>query len=132
MFARVAAAFLALILLVTSGVTGGRSYRCLMNGQVRSECCCKKAANRNQGEGARVERADRCCEVHVTEGTRLPATARDGLSSDSAALPLLAILPVAVEVVPARSQESALPFSARGPPHRAGPPLFIWNCSFLI
>lgn len=132
MSARLAAAFLALILLVTSGVTGGRSYLCLMSGQVRSECCCKRAATKDKGGGARIERADRCCEVHVTDGTRLPATARDGLSNDSAALPLLAILSVAMEVVPARAQESVLPFSARGPPRRTGPPLFISNCSLLI
>jgi hypothetical protein len=132
MLERVAVSLLALVLLVTTGVTSSTAYLCLMDGQVRSECCCKKSENKSPGDCPKVERDDRCCELQVTEATWQPATARDGLANGSAGLSLVAILPMSVDVPPARAAESALPASARGHPSRTGPPLFVWNCSFLI
>jgi hypothetical protein len=132
MIERFAASLVALVLLVTSGMTSSVAYLCLMDGQVRSECCCKKSETKSPDDCPKVERDDRCCEVQVTEATRPAATARDGLANSSAALSLAAILPVSVDVPPAGAADGALPVSARGPPRRTGPPLFVWNCSFLI
>lgn len=132
MLERVAVSLLALVLLITTGVTSSTAYLCLMDGQVRSECCCKKSESKSSDDCPKVERDDRCCEVQVTEASSPPATARDGVASGSAGLSLVAVLPMSVAVPPARATEVTLPVSARGPPGRTGPPLFVWNCSFLI
>jgi hypothetical protein len=132
MLQRVAVSLFALVLLVTTGVTSSTAYLCLMDGQVHSECCCKKSETKSPDDCPKVERDDRCCELQVTGATRPPATARDGLANGSAALSLLASLPMAVDAPPPRAAEGTLPISARGPPFRMAPPLFVWNCSFLI
>ena len=43
MIERLTRGFLALAMLLSSGLTGATSYLCSMDGKVRSECCCKKA-----------------------------------------------------------------------------------------
>ena len=115
MLERVAVSLLALVLLVTTGVTGSTAYLCLMDGQVRSECCCKKSETKSPDDCPKVERDDRCCELQVTEATSPPATAREGLANGSVGLSLVAILPVSVDVACPRAAEGALPVSARGP-----------------
>ncbi len=48
---RLATSLLALVMFATSGMIGGVVYLCLMDGQVRSQCCCKKAQATGEGGG---------------------------------------------------------------------------------
>ncbi|HMR11241.1 MAG TPA: hypothetical protein PKA88_35920 [Polyangiaceae bacterium] len=129
---RFASLFLTLVLIVAGGMARSVSYLCLMDGQVHSECCCKKAqAEKNEAHGPRVERPG-CCEVQVSEGTQ-PAAPQDALhSGDDPAALALPSFPLALDS-PRPSARDLVPGSgARAPPRGIGPPIFVWNCSYLI
>lgn len=128
---RLAASLLAVVMFATSGAIGGVAYLCLMDGQVRSECCCKKAQAETDEDCAKVERADDCCEVRVTKVDHQPARL-EATKQHVQPLPMVATLPSLVRLVPPTTDEANLPPGARGPPPGNGPPLFIWNCSYLI
>lgn len=131
MFERFAASFMALAMLITSGMFGGTAYLCLMDGQTRSECCCKKSQTEADDDCAKVERANRCCEVSVT--TVDHQTARVEVTRHQLQLsPVLAVLPSVTQVQRPAILEVELPPGARGPPPGSGPPLFVRNCSYLI
>ena len=133
MASRLAALLVALVLVVATGMGRSVSYLCLMDGQVLSACCCKKAqAAEAKSDCPKVERQG-CCEVRVAEATEAPATTRDGLPHDHLPVPLaLAVLPSAVDVPHPSSRDVVPGIGARAPPYGIGPPIFVWNCSYLI
>jgi len=128
---QLAAGLLALVMFATSGAIGGVAYLCLMDGQVRSECCCKKADAETDDSCAKIVRADDCCEVRVTSADHLPARV-EATKQHVQPLPMVATLPAVVRVARPTTEEANLPPGARGPPPGSGPPLFVWNCSYLI
>ena len=129
---RLGAALLALVLVAATGMSRSVSYQCLMDGQVRSACCCKKP----QAESAdcpQVTRHDQCCEIRVAEATRVPATTTDGSPPDR--LPMLltgATLPSSIGVPRLTTNCVVRAMGPRAPPGGVGPPLFVRNCSYLI
>lgn len=128
---RFAASLLALLVLATSGMVGGTAFLCLMDGQVRSECCCKKAQAEADDDCARVVRANDCCEVRVTKAEHQAARV-EATKHQVQPVPLVAMLPAVAQLLRPATQEANLPPGARGPPFDHGPPLFVRNCSYLI
>jgi hypothetical protein len=126
---------LAGVVLLGPGSTGAVAYLCSMSGGARvSECCCKPsgahadAHHDDHDPHARLERQG-CCALEISEGSRLPATIERAEHAERALVALPGEPPVrAAPIVVAMR----LPQSARGPPPRHGPPLFVRNCSFLI
>lgn len=133
MASRFAAILVALVLVVATGMASSVSYLCLMDGQVRSACCCKKTpATQADTDCPKVERQG-CCEVRVSEATQSPATTRDATPTDQLPVPLaFATFPPTVEVPRPASREVIPGLGARAPPGGIGPPIFVRNCSFLI
>lgn len=125
---------LAFGLLVTSPVTGGLSYLCQMSELVRSECCCKRSVLDTKAGGSRcdsLESANGCCEVKVTEASRMAATA-EATKLQLPPAPALAAVSVLADVARPASAITVRRMSARGPPTARGIPLFVEHCSFLI
>ena len=133
MASRLAAIVVTLVLVVASGVARSVSYLCLMDGQVRSACCCNKAqAERAEADGPKVERQG-CCEVRVSEATQAPATTKEVLQNDRLPVELaLASHPPTLDVPRLTSRDLLPGIGARAPPHGMGPPIFVRNCRYLI
>jgi len=131
MFERFAASLMALAMVVTSGMFGGTAYLCLMDGQTRSECCCKKAETEADDDCAKVERANRCCKVIVTTVEHQTAPV-EVTRHQLQPLPVLAVLPSVAVIQRPVTRDVELPPGARGPPPGSGPPLFVQYCSYLI
>jgi hypothetical protein len=118
---------LALMLLVTSAVTGAVFHLCGMEGLVRTTCCCHESSDRPPVE---LKRIDDCCGGVISNGDHpLAAVSKDKPTVD-APMPMLAALVVS-ECFAAKPAEKARMPLARGSPNHHGPPLFIRNCSYL-
>lgn len=128
---KLAASLSAFVMFATSSPVGGAARLCFMNGQVRSKCCCEKPATETHKSCAKIARTNDCCEVCVSNAIHLVArveTARQ----DAQTLPIVAMLPAMVQAAgPATAQANPQP-EDRGPPPGRGPPVFVWNCSYLI
>ena len=131
MVTRLSASFLALVVLATSGALGGAVYLCSMDGQVRSECCCTNHRSEADDNCAGVVQAEACCEIRVAESKQQP-TRVEANQDIFVSMPTQAALPAVAMVRPPRVEDVDPPSSARGPPPGGQPPLFIWNCSYLI
>jgi hypothetical protein len=131
MFFRLLAAVLAIVLLATTGGVG-TLYLCAAHGGVHEDCCCKHAEAEGESEGTRVESADRCCEAWDSGATRSSAAALSEFQGESFQVLAAGLAPVAMHVAPRLARELAVAVAARAPPPRAGPALFVWNCSYLI
>lgn len=132
MFSRLAAVLIALVLVAATGMARSVSYLCSMDGQVRSACCCKQHDEQESADSPKVERPG-CCEVRVSEATQAPATTKDGLQNEELPVPL-ALATIAPTInAPRKGIRDVVPgIGARSPPLRVGPPIFVWNCSYLI
>jgi len=133
--ARLLAAVLGAVVLLGPGSTGAVAYLCSMSGGARvSECCCKPSGahadshHDHDEHHARLERQG-CCALEISEGSRLPATIE---RAEHAARALVALHSEPLVLAAPTVVAMRLPESARGPPPRHGPPLFVRNCSFLI
>ena len=132
MFPRALAALLTVLLLATTSVAGSISYLCRMHdGAHQQKCCCKAAEAERIGEGARFEQTSRCCEVQLSDGAQAPAAVR-GAAQGDLDLPVAVLAAAPVDILHVKSRVLALPVRARAPPSRAGPALFVLNCSYLI
>lgn len=131
---RAAIALLAIVLLTVTGMARSVSHLCLMGGQVRSTCCCNKTqAAQSDGQCPKAE-PQSCCSVRVAKATSAPATTRSGLQDDHPPGPhAIATLPPTVDVPRPIRREVVVPgVGARAPPGGTRPPIFVWNCSYLI
>jgi len=134
MLQRAAAVVVALVLAVTSGSFGGVAYLCLMDGKVRASCCCAKASTeRDQAPEAcsQIQRSRDCGEVQVSEHKQAPARFEIG-ERPIHLVSFVVALPPPAAMAPPPQEAASLPPGARGPPPPTGPPLFVWNCSYLI
>lgn len=132
MASRFASLLIALTLVVATGTRRSVSFLCLMDGQVRSACCCK-SVDAKSADRPTVERDTQCCEVQFSKATQARATTRDGLQDHRLPMPLgPTMVPPAIEI-PHLTTASVVPaLGARAPPGGIGPPIFVRNCSYLI
>lgn len=115
-------AFLALFAGSGRAVAGAVAYRCEMDGEVRSACCCEAEGRSNEG----------CCDVVISEDDRVDETVMPASPAwEAPAIPHLGI--PAVEGCPwCASTILDRPGAPRGPPQRAGPLIYDEVCSWLI
>ncbi len=133
MFSRLLAALMALLLLAASSAAGAGSVVCRMHGGVhKSCCCCHKTQAEPGGDWAKLQKDHRCCEVRLPDGAQAGTGAATVALDGPVQLPLAVFEPMHPQVVSRPSRELALPVGSRAPPSRAGPALFVWNCSYLI
>ena len=128
---QVITALTALSVLLASGAVDQLRYLCRMSGEVVTTCCCPSEHQAPKGGAAAVERDDGCCDPFLTDADRqLATTGAD--ASRVLPTPLVATLPVAVDVASAEPRtEARLPI-ARGPPPRGKRALFALHCRYLI
>jgi hypothetical protein len=126
-------AFVAVFLVVLPlGATSGAQYWCRSMGRLMNACCCpaRTAATDRGTSGAQLKAEDCCKRIERATGGGVPAV-REGAPRVLDAV-LVATAPAVSFAVP---QPGLLvlvrePVQARAPP-RAGPPLFLKNCSLL-
>lgn len=128
-------ALLALILVAMPlGATGRNQYLCHAMGLVMDECCCPAARAREvvkQDSGVAEVKARGCCELLERTGRDSTPALRDASMRVSAAELATAAEPVVVLLQPPPYVFEAEAVQARAPPPRAGPQLFLQNCSLL-
>jgi len=124
---RAATALLALTFVTTAGVAGAALHLCGMEELVVRHCCCQDA---NDGPPVQLKRVDDCCGALFSKGEQPPfSSSNDRLNVDAPMLSLSALATDFSRVEPA--QETVWIPLARGSPGAHGPPIFIWNCSYL-
>ncbi len=124
---RAATGLLALTLVATTGLAGAALHLCGMEDLVLRHCCCQNA---NDGPPVQLKRVDDCCGALLTTGEHPPfSSSNDRLNVDAPMLSLSALATDFSRIEPA--QEPVWIPVARGSPGAHGPPIFIWNCSFL-
>lgn len=126
---RMQRAFMGLLSLifVLTGVAGAALHLCGMEGLVLSTCCCHEA---HEGSPVQLEPADTCCAPLISKAPHPPFTTDPGkLDVHAPMLALASIAPDALRI--AEPKEMGRVPLARGSPRTHGPPLFVWNCSYL-
>jgi hypothetical protein len=114
-------------MVVVTGVAGAALHLCGMEGLVLSSCCCHEA---HEGSPVQLEPADTCCAQLISNGPHPPVTTDHGKPNVHA--PMVALASIAPEALRiAQPKEMGWVPVARGPPCGHGPPLFVWNCSYL-
>jgi len=125
---RAATGLLALMFLASAGVASLALHLCGMEGLVQRTCCCHEA---DQGPPAQLKPIDDCCGAVITTGEHPPVA--PGSDQGGVDAPTLAIGSVTTNASHGeRPEEPAWMPHARGSPGIHGPPLFVWNCSYLI
>ena len=119
---------MALMFVVTTGVAGAALHLCAMEGLIVRTCCCHGA---HDGPPVQLKRIDDCCGALISSSQHPPvATGNDKAGVDAPMVSALAAH--AEEPFGARPTEATWVPLTRGSPEIHGPPLFIWNCSYLI
>jgi hypothetical protein len=122
-----AATGVLLVMFLVTGVAGAALHLCGMEGLVLSTCCCHEA---DEGSPVRLEPADSCCSRLISKVPHPPVTTDPGKLGVHAPMPTLAsIAPEELRIAQPK-QMGWVPL-ARGSPRTHGPPLFVWNCSYL-
>jgi len=126
---RVIPILLVLVVLVPSVAHASALYRCAMDGETRTSCCCPKKAKHHETSDSNTElRASCCCKVTQLKAAESSVRAAPPMSLDMAP----AVVPVAITIssieAPVRIARVELPGSPRGPPE----PLFVRHCSLLL
>jgi hypothetical protein len=125
---RAATGLLALMFVVTTGVAGTVLHLCGMEGLVLRTCCCHEA---DEGPPLQLKRVDDCCGALISKGEHPPAAM--GSAQGNADAPMVSMFAVAAdEPYGERPDEAQRIPLARSSPGIHGPPLFVWNCSYLI
>jgi hypothetical protein len=124
---RAATALLALTFMTTAGVAGATLHLCGMQELVLRHCCCQDA---HDGPPVQLKRVDDCCGALFSKGEQPPfSSSNDRVHVDAPMLSLSALATDFSHVEPTRAP-AWIPL-ARGSPVAHGPPIFIWNCSYL-
>lgn len=128
-------ALLALVLVALPlGAMGRNQYLCHAMGRVMDECCCPAARAGQaptQASGVAEVKARSCCELLERTSRDTAPALRDGTLRVPAAELATAPSVVVVVLQPPPYVFEAEVVQARAPPPRAGPPLFLQNCSLL-
>ncbi len=118
---------LALFMFANSAMIVDTAYFCLIDNQVRSDCCSE--FENSQNDDCDQQNLSNCCEVLLTQTEYPPARAE----TDQ---PELQQIPVVAQLALLTKQpylpQAHASFPTVMAPHGTGPPLFIRNCSFLI
>lgn len=125
---RAASGLLALMFVVTTGVAGAALHLCAMKGLFVRTCCCNDA---HEGPPLQLAPIDDCCGAVISKSPHPPvamSTAEAGVDAP----PSMSLAFHFEELGSAQPTEAAWVPLARGSPGVQGPPLFVWNCSFLI
>jgi hypothetical protein len=125
---RAATGLLALIFSVTTGVAGAALHLCGMEGIVVQTCCCHES---DEGPPSQIKGVDECCGALISTGEHPPVAAGSDEVSVSAQMLCLAAATTDEASHQRLTEAGRIPL-ARGSPGAHGPPLFIWNCSYLI
>lgn len=125
---RSATSLLAWVFIATSAMAGAAFHLCGMEGLVRDTCCCHEASD---GPPVQLKRIDDCCGAVLSQSRHPNATTDQGKLGVDAPIPWPAAITASApwSAQPAEAGRAPL---ARGSPGERGPPLFIWNCSYLI
>jgi len=124
---RAVTGLLALTFVATTAVAGSALHLCGMEELVLRHCCCRDA---NDGPPVQLKRVDDCCGALLPQGEQSPfSSSNDRVHVDAPMLSLSALATDFSGVQPTR-EPASIPL-ARGSPAAHGPPIFIWNCSYL-
>lgn len=125
---RAATGLLTLMFVATTGVAGAALHLCAMEGLIVRTCCCH---GEHEGPPVQLEPVDDCCGALISKSEHPPVTT----GSDKAGVDAPLLISLAVQMdEPGDSpltDAGSIPL-ARGSPGVHGPPLFVWNCSYLI
>jgi hypothetical protein len=126
---RVVLAVLMLAVMLPAAAFARVAYRCSMDGQVRSECCCpNKATHHDAAPPTSMAAAGCCWEIATVEPASQTATT-DPQTTDRPAFVAIAILPS----LPAWTQRMAPRTSrAYAPPDIPDRTLFASHCALLL
>jgi len=125
---RATTSLLTLMFVVTTGAAGAVLHLCGMEGLVLRTCCCHEA---DEGPPVQLQRIDECCGAPTANGAH-PPFAR-GSDKSGVDAPILMMFAVVADAFCGRRAGGAERLAvARGSPGAHGPPLFVWNCSYLI
>jgi len=125
---RAATGLLALIFVVTTGVAGAVLHLCGMEGLVLRTCCCHEA---DDGSPAQLERVDDCCGALISKAEHPPVATGSDKGGVDAPMPLVSAV-ATIGSFREPPDETGWRARPRGSPRVHGPPLFVWNCSYLI
>jgi hypothetical protein len=118
---------LLLLMFLVTGVAGAALHLCSMEGLVLNSCGCHEE---DEGSPVQLEPADSCCAPLISKVPH-PPVMTDPVELDVHA-PLLTLAFMAPEELrTAPPKEMGWVRLARGSPWTLGPPLFVWNCSYL-
>lgn len=128
-------ALLALILVALPlGATGRNQYLCHAMGRVMDECCCPTARPgevAKHASGVAEVKARSCCELlERSSRDSVPALREGSLLVPAAELATTSHVVLVVLQPPPYLFEMEV-VQARAPPPRAGPSIFLQNCSLL-
>jgi len=125
---RATTGLLALMFAASIGMTGAALHLCGMEGVVLRTCCCHKA---DEGPPFQLKRVDDCCGALISRSGHPPFA----MGSDQGGVdaPMVSVLGDATHEASGKRPEVAgrIP-RARGSPRAHDPPLYVWNCAYLI
>jgi len=125
---RAATGLLTLMFVATTGVAGAALHLCAMEGLIVRTCCCH---GEDEGPPVQLEPVDDCCGALLSKNDHPPAAN----GTDKGGVDAPPLISLAVWMDESRDADLAdkgrIPV-ARGSPGLHDPPLFIWNCSYLI
>ncbi|MGB8330597.1 MAG: hypothetical protein WCE62_10755 [Polyangiales bacterium] len=125
---RTAIGLLALMFVLTTGMSGGVLHLCGMQGLVQRTCCCHEA---DEGPSAQLKSVDDCCGALISKGQHPPAAAGSDKGGVDAPMPFI-LAGTTDESCGEGPQTAGWIARPRASPREHGPPLFVWNCSYLI
>lgn len=107
-------------------------YRCTMDGQARAACCCpgQDEAQEDVPPDAPNARSACCCDIEASSTPASEPRMNTGVAD--AALGILVVPRVVIEVQSPRSEVRLRPAPAVARPSSRAPPLFLSNCALLI
>lgn len=123
---RILSVLVAVALAAPSGAAGGFLHLCQMDGQAVLPCYCPHAED--PSPCATIEKG--CCELRSTPG--VPGSSQTASDRTSPASASLAVRVAHSDPILAVGSSHSQLFSEWRVPARAGPPIFLEICSYLI
>jgi len=125
---RATTGLLALIFAASTAMAGAALHLCGMEDLVLRTCCCHKA---DEGPPVQLKRIDDCCGALLSKAEHTPFVMRSDQGGVDA--PMVSALTDATHESFGKRPEVAVRIPpAPGPPGVHDPPLYVWNCAYLI